>query len=233
MDIKELVKKVVDGGNADEITKTLDAKQQSDFYAELAQEHKRAADSELRIIEARRKENEKLKTDIDTTQATAEVKVRSQMRGEQIEIAFGRAEEKLAQKGIKLSPEEKAKLRQDFTRFDTGKFDSTLIVGDILSAYGAINAERLIDFSSKAMSGEQAAAQFNASSAGGGNSGGGTTPAKEYDPAVVATVRAGQKFGVAITPEQAEKGLRYSNGDWKSLEGKEGKNSRGNFLQIG
>lgn len=231
MDIKELVKKVVEGASPDEATKDLDPKQQSEFYSELAVQRKVKADEELKIIEARRLESGRLKTEQDTVLATAEVKIRSQMRGEQIDIAFGRAEEKLTQKGITLSPEERIKLKDDFRTFDSGKFDSTLIVNDILRAYAANNAEKLIDFSSRFMSSEQGAANFNAGSAGGGTAGGGTPPTKEYDPQVMAAVRAGQKFGISLTPEEAERGLRAGS-DWKRLDPKESKNARGGFSQI-
>lgn len=231
MDIKELVKKVVEGGNADEITKTLDPKQQSDFYTELASQRKIKADEELAIIEARRKESGKIKTETDSVLATAEVKIRSQMRGEQIDIAFNKASDKLKDKGITLSLEEITKLKEDFKVFDSGKFDSTLIEKDVLRAYAANNAEKLIEASSRIMSSEYGAAQFNAGSAGAGATGGGTASTKEYAPEVMAAVRAGQKFGISLTPEEAERGLK-AGGDWKNLQVKDGKNARGAFSQI-
>lgn len=216
MDIKEIAKKVVEGGNADELVKGLDEKQQSDFWIEVKSQRKLQADDELRVIEARRKERQSIESDIEKTKSTAESSVRSQMRSEQIDIAFNLADREFTSNGITLTPEEKTKLKEDFKKHDSGKFDATLIVSDILTAYGATNAEKLIKLKSQSSTFEAAAAAFNAGGASGGNPGGGGDPGKQYDPRVLEYVREAGKQGINMTPEQVERGLKAGQG-WKKM----------------
>lgn len=216
MDIKELAKKVVDGGNAEELTKELTPEVKAQVWGEVTNQRKAQADAELAIITARKKERERVETDVTSVTTAAVNTVKSQMRGEQIDMAFSLAESTLQSKGITLTPEIKAKLKEEFPKFDSGKFDAKLIGSDILRTYAALNAESLIDSFQSAASGARSAADFNAGAASPGSTGSGTQPDAPMSPYVRAAMQASAKFGVPLTRQQAER-AEQAGTDWKVL----------------
>lgn len=216
MDFKEIAKKVIEGANADELTTTLSDKDKSEVWKEVAVGRKKIADDELAVIEARRQARKQIEQDEAGTRAKAEDTVRGQMRSEQIDIALNIAESKLQAKGIKLTPEAKLKLKEDFRPFDSGKYDATLIVSDLLKAYAATNAEKLIDDAGQRAVYEQNAAMFTSGAASAAFTGAGTPGEPEMSPEVRDTMREAQKQGISLTKEQAERGLN-SRG-WKKVE---------------
>lgn len=216
MDFKEIAKKVVEGGNADELTKGLDPKGQADVWNEVGSLRKKEADAELAKTEAIRKERQRLEGDVDGTRRAAADDIRNQLRGEQIDIALDIAENRLITKGIKLSPEEKTNLKNSFKTFDSGKFDASLIASDFLRAYGALNAEKLIDDSSQRFSMERGASEFNSGSAAAGSAGAGTPPEPPMSSSVKAALQAAQKYGVPLSREEAERAEKRGT-DWKVI----------------
>lgn len=222
MDVKELAQKIVDGGNVDELTKGLEPKVQSDVWTEVASKRKAIADKELEVIEGRRKAAQAVTDKGSEAIVQATKDIRNQMRGEQIDIAFGVAEQRLQAQGITLTSDQKSKLKEDFKLFDSGKFDASLIAGDVLKTYAATNAESLLRAASQLASGARSAADYNAGAAAGGSTGEGGQPEGPMSPYVESALKAARKYGIPLTRAEAERAEKVGT-DWKRFDGPKAK----------
>lgn len=203
MDIKEIATKVVAGGNVEELTKGLDDTQKGQFYIVLREIAKTEADKELENLKGRRAATAAVKADEEKLEGEAVIKVRTQIRGEQLTKARSRfmADNNLTEEQMK--PVDDA-----FKTEDTGKFDADLIIPDLRRAYAKAHAETLLGFEKQNKEQQRQAAEANAAGATGGATGSGGSGEKTYSPQVHEWVREASKRGIQMTFDEAERGLK-------------------------
>ena len=204
MDTKEIAKKVIEGGNQEELIKDLDDVQKAQFYKDLTILGKEGAEAELAKINARRKELERIgekKAEVETEAAT---KVRDEIRSEQISIARNQF-----MKSMGLTEEQMKLVDESFKSEDSGRMTADLMVADFSRAYAKANADILIATQRRASDFERNAANFNAGSASGGDAGGGSGDnKKQYSQSAIAYAEEARKRGISMTYEEAERGLK-------------------------
>ena len=204
MDIKELATKVIGGASIDETIKSLDDAQKTSFYQELTSQRKAEADAEQARLVALRAEKTRLETQKNDAESDALVKVRSQIRTEQVQKARSKFVSEMG-----LSEDQMKSVDEAFKTEDSGKFDADLIIPDLRRAYAKANSDVLINVQKAQADQQKNAAQFNAQNASGGSFGGGTSAdGKTYSPQTLEWVRAAAAQGISLTPEQAEAGLK-------------------------
>ncbi len=209
MDTKEIAKKVLEGGNREELIKDLDETQKAQFYIDLRDAGKVAADVELEKINARRKELDRIGEKKVEVEGEAAKKVSDQIRFDQIrseQITIARNQFKTR---MGLTDEQMSNVDEAFKSEDSGRMTADLIVNDFSRAYAKANAETLIETQKKVATFERNAADFSSGSASGGSSGGGGDQGgKQYSQAAIAYAEDARKRGIKLTLDEAERGLK-------------------------
>lgn len=204
MDVKELATKVINGSPVEEVTKDLDEATKPLFYKELSAQTKAAADAEQARLAALRAERTRIETQKADVENEAVVKVRTQIRGEQVQKARAKF---MAEMGLK--EEDMKGIDDAFKTEDSGKFDADLIVPDLRRAYAKANSDALIEAQRLQAEQRKSAAMLNNQAATGGNPGSGSdTSGKSYSPQVLEWVREAARQGITLSPEEAERGLK-------------------------
>lgn len=160
MDNKTIVDKVLAGGDYAELVKDLDIDQQRAVSIEISNAAKEAANSELEKIKARKLELERLsKKEVEVPTTPKPNNEVAALRAEQLEKArskfFNNTNFKLEESEIKTFDEA-------FSKIDSGKFDSDLIVSDMRKAYALIKSDTLLDSVQRVKDFEKNASNFNA-----------------------------------------------------------------------
>ena len=108
------------------------------------------------------------------------------------------------------SEEELSKVEETFKRLDSGAIDADFIIGDLVAAYGSINAQKFVEIKREQERGEAGAAEFAATGAGsfsgdGGTSGGNKISREGQTLAAIAKkTKTSEGVQVDLSPEEAE-----------------------------
>lgn len=201
MDIKEIAQKSFAGEDVSSLTKDFTDEQKVAFTKAELELATNAKNEALGEVTALRKEKTRL---ADLTSKQGE-DFQKQVRSEQVDKASAKIAAEFG-----LSPEEVAKVRETFTKVDTGKVDADLIYEDMKRAYVVVNADSLIQAKKDKEQFEKNAAEFNSGAAAGGSSNGGGSGSgdKQYSQEVHDMVKEAGKRGVQLTLEQAERGMK-------------------------
>lgn len=201
MDIKDIAKKSFAGEDVSELIKDFTPEQKIELDRETHTIIKEAKDKELNELTALRKEKARVQALTDT--ATKDIQ--EKIRAEQID----KAKAKLVEE-FKLKPEDTAKIDEAFKVVDSGKMDADLILVDMRKAFALANSDSLIKAQKDNEAFSRQAAEFNAGGAGSPGSGGGSGEGdKKYSTQAYDLVREAQKQGIALTLDEAERGLQY------------------------
>lgn len=207
MDIKEIAAKELNGEDVSTLISAFTDDQQKEYSTTFLGMAKEAKTKELAEVSALRKAKADLQDKTKSLTDEDAKKYQEQHRSEQIGLARTRIVAELG-----LTAEQATALDESFKTEDSGKASSDLIYADFKRAYVKSDPDGFINAKKKAQEFEKGAAEAMADAAGGGSNNNGGTPPKTYSPQVYEYVKEAQKQGIALTLEQAEKGLSFGSG---------------------
>ena len=166
---------------------------------EARAKRKEAADKELGIIEARRKERQRIEKD-----PPASTDFAAKLREENVEKAAKRLFETFS-----IPSEDQAHYRDVFKQNDSGHVDTDLIFNDFKKIYAAEHSDELLTTASEYAAMTRGAEEFNADQGGapGGAGAGGSDSGEKYSSTVMEYVKEAAKKGIKFTPKAAKEVL--------------------------
>ena len=163
---------------------------------------------ELESIEGLRAERRRLEEKKAEEEKNSVTDFSKKFLAEQTEKAELEVFSRLQSKGIELTEEKKAAIRETRKRLDTGSVSYDKIVDDFLSAAAVVEKNTLFNDRDKRTEFEKNAAAFNSQNAGANGSGGPSGDGGEkYSQEVQDWVKESARKGIVITHEQAKKVL--------------------------
>jgi len=180
----------------------LTEEEKNSITPEQIAEAKRKELDAVAAIRAERNRIENLKVQEEQTKVTEFSK---KFLDEQTQKAEQSVFADLTSRGIELTEEKKAKIRDMRKKIDSGVVTFDNLVEDFRAASAAVENRALFEDRQKRQDFEKNAAEF--SKQGAGPQGGGTPPGteggKNYPPEVWEMMKDAQQRGIALTPDEA------------------------------
>jgi hypothetical protein len=199
MEHTELVEKYVNGEIDDTAFNVEFEKLEAPVKTEVTEALKTAKPRILAEISGLRKEREKVKEQKIEAEKPPEDFVKK-FRGEQVEKAMKRF---FMERNVDEA--EQATIRTHFTKLDDGAIDADLISDNLKRVYAYSFPDKVLK--AKENAGEEGAADFNSRQAGSAGKTGSPAELKDDDPRVTKILVEARKEGIAMTAEEAKRGL--------------------------